>query len=111
MNLTNLNTDLRVRDLESKFLELKTALDRRVLQIIEENPQKIIRHLKFIEEKEMTLWNENLHKHDRHSEDLEIFKNNQKQNFNEATTTLMDVRKELEEVKYKNFNLHRDLET
>ena len=44
LNLSNLNTDLRVRDLEGKFMELKTALERRVIQIIEENPQKIIKH-------------------------------------------------------------------
>jgi hypothetical protein len=68
-----------------------------VLQIIEENPQKIIRHLKFIEEKEMTLWNENLHKHHKHSEELEIFKNNHKQTFNDAAGSVMELRKELED--------------
>lgn len=59
----------------------------------------------------MTLWNENLHKHHKHSEELEIFKNNHKQSFNDAAGSVMELRKELEDVKYKNFNLQRDVDT
>lgn len=80
MDLTNLNQNMRLRDVETKMMDLKNALERKVLQIIEENPQKIIRHLKFIEEKEMNLWSENLQKHNSQSEALERLKHNQHSN-------------------------------
>ena len=37
---------IRVRDLERKYIDLASNLDRRVQTFIEENPQKILRHLR-----------------------------------------------------------------
>jgi len=36
----------RMRDLERKYIDLASSLDRRVQSFIEENPQKILRHLR-----------------------------------------------------------------
>ena len=36
----------RIRDLETKYIDLSSNQDRRIQNFIEENPQRIYRHLK-----------------------------------------------------------------
>lgn len=50
--------NVRMRDLENKFLDFKTNFERRVLTLLEENPQKYLRHLKMLEDADSVLWKE-----------------------------------------------------
>ena len=42
----SLDVHNRIRDLETKFLDFKGNMERRIIQMIEENPQKFLSHLK-----------------------------------------------------------------
>jgi len=48
--ISYLDVVTRVRDIERKYIDLASSLDRRVQAFIEENPQKILRHLRVIRE-------------------------------------------------------------
>ncbi len=42
----SLDVHNRIRDLETKLLDFKGNMERRIIQMIEENPQKFLSHLK-----------------------------------------------------------------
>ena len=52
----------KVRELEINLMDLKSAYDRRLAQIVEEIPTRLQRELKNIESRDSHLWKENLAK-------------------------------------------------
>ena len=59
----------------------------------------------------MGLWKENLQKHNRNQEELEQFKSNNRRTLDDSSNMLLEMRNEIENVKYENQNLKRDIET
>lgn len=102
-----LNLNLKVRDLETKMLDLKSELERKVLQIIEENPKRILQNIKKIEEKETALWADNLDKHYKNNETIELIKMDSKNSMAGMNREIMNLRKQLEDLSYKNIELQR----
>ena len=108
---SHLNANLKIRDLEKKFIEMKTQMERQVLQIIEENPKRIMQHLRTIEEKETNLWAENMQRHNKNFENLENVKMKQDNNMGLLQKTLMDMKREIEDLNFKNIELRRNMES
>lgn len=79
INTTDMNA--RMRDLENKFLDFKSNFEKRVLIMLEENPQKYLRHLKVMEDKDSALWKDSYQKQNKMEEDLRSMRDiYQKQN-------------------------------
>ncbi len=108
---SNLNTNLKLRDLEKKVLEMKTQMERQVLQIIEENPKRIMQHLRTIEEKETNMWADNMQKHNKIYENLESTKMKQDSNMTLIHQQMMDMRREIEDLNFKNIELRRNMDS
>ena len=68
-----MDVNARMRDLENKFLDFKTNFEKRVLIMLEENPQKYLRHLKVMEDKDSVLWKDSFQKHDRLEDEFRGF--------------------------------------
>lgn len=88
---------------------MKTQMERQVLQIIEENPKRIMQHLRTIEEKETNLWAENMQRHNKQYENLEGVKMKQDNNMGLLQNQLMDMKREIEDLNFKNIELSRNM--
>ena len=112
-----LNTNLRyyinlfrLRDLESKMVDLKGDMERRILQIIEESPMKFLHHLKNVEEKETTMWAENIEKHNKNSEALVIQQARSNNHAENIGSRMLSMQRQLEDLSFKNVELERNLQ-
>jgi len=85
-------------------------MERQVLQIIEENPKRVMQHLRMIEEKETGLWAENMQRHNKNFESIEQMKMTNQGNLSNINQTVMEMRKEIEHLNYKNVELRRNME-
>lgn len=99
-----------MRDLERKYIDLSSSLDRRVQTFIEENPQKVLRHLKVLEDKESTLWKESQQKQINFQDNIEILKASFKENNDEVNHNLITVQRRLDESEFKIATLVKALE-
>ena len=100
-----------MRDIENKVLDLKSEMERRVLQIIEENPKRILQHVRMIEEKEANLWAENLNRHSKNSESLQLMNAKNSDTMGQLGNVIMSLRNEMEDLKYKNVELTRNIQS
>lgn len=106
---SHLNTNLKIRDLEKKVIEMKTQMERQVLQIIEENPKRIMQHLRSIEEKETNLWAENMQRHNKNYENVENLKLKQDNNLAMIHQQMQDMKRHIEDLSFKNIELSRNM--
>lgn len=56
------------------MLDMRSDLERKVLKIIEENPKRILQHIRMIEEKETNLWAQNFDRHNQNSDSIQLLK-------------------------------------
>ena len=70
INTSDVNA--RLRDVENKFLDFKSNFEKRVLVMLEENPQKYLRHLKVMEDKDSALWKDSFQKQSKLEDDLRL---------------------------------------
>ena len=108
---SHLNTNLKLRDLEKKLIEMKTQMERQVLQIIEENPKRIMQHLRSIEEKETNLWAENMQRHNKNYETVENLKMKQDNNVTMMHQQMMEMKRQIEDLSFKNIELARNMQS
>lgn len=106
---SSLNMNLRLRDLETKLVDLKGDMERRVLQIIEEAPMKFLSQLKQIEEKETTMWADNMDKHNKSSEALMLHQARSGNQLDQVVQRMFAMQKQLEDLTYKNTELERNI--
>lgn len=111
MDYSTLNMNLKLRDLEKRFIEMKTNMERKVIQIIEENPKRILQQLRMIEEKETDLWADNMKRHNKNFESLETIKVQNQGNMGMVNKALLDMRKEIEDLNFKNTELRRNMQS
>lgn len=90
---------------------MKSQMERQVLQIIEENPKRIMQHLRTIEEKETNLWAENMQRHNKNFENLENVKMKQDNNMGLLQRQLVNMKREIEDLNFKNIELRRNMES
>ena len=90
---------------------MKSQMERQVLQIIEENPKRIMQHLRSIEEKETNLWAENMQRHNKTFENIETVKMKQDNNIGMLSQQMMDMKREIEDLNFKNIELRRNMES
>lgn len=106
-----LNMNLRLRDLETKLVDLKGDMERRMIQVIEEHPIKLMQQIKYIEEKETGLWAENLERHNKVGDTVSTLQAKSNNQVEKLRAQMMEMQKKLEEVSYKNIELERNLNT
>lgn len=95
--------------METKFVDLKGDMERRIQQLIEENPMKMQNHLRQLEEKETTLWADNLERHHKNSEAL-VVQQARTSNFMENLGgKLISMQKQIEDLSFKNIELERNV--
>ena len=85
-------------------------MERQVLQIIEENPKRIIQHLRMIEEKETSLWADNMQRHNKQFEGLQQLKVRTTQDNDNLAGEMLKMRKQMEDLSYRNVELRRNME-
>ena len=100
----------RLRDLETKMVDLKGDMDRRILQVIEENPMKFLQQLKFLEERETTLWADNMEKHNKNSELLHIQQARATNQMENVGNRMLQMQKQIEDLSFKNVELERNIQ-
>lgn len=91
------------------MIDMKGDMERRIQQIIEETPMKMMNQLRFIEEKETTMWADNLEKHSKNSTAL-VLQNNRVSNHMETLgNRLVSMQKQIENLSFKNVELERNI--
>lgn len=91
------------------MVDMKGDMERRILQVIEENPMKFLQQLKYIEEKEATMWADNLDKHNKNSEAIQVYQARQVSTTENLGQRMLQMQKQLEDLSYKNTELERNL--
>jgi uncharacterized protein (DUF2461 family) len=92
------------------LIDLKGDMERRILQIIEESPMKFLQHLKNIEEKETTMWADNIEKHNKNSEALVLHQARNNNHVENIGQRMLQMQKQLEDLSFKNVELERNLQ-
>lgn len=88
---------------------MKGDMERRIQQLIEESPMKMLSQLKQIEEKETTMWANNLEKHGKNSEALVIHQARTSNFFDNIGSKLIAMQRQIEDVSFKNVELERNV--
>lgn len=88
---------------------MKGDMERRIQQIIEETPMKMLNQLRHIEEKETTMWADNLEKHSKNNEALVLHNNRYSNQMDHVGARMLAMQKQLEDVSFKNVELERNL--
>jgi hypothetical protein len=95
--------------METKFVDLKGDMERRIQQLIEENPMKMQNHLRQLEEKETTLWADNLERHHKNSEALVVQQARTSNYLDNIGGRLIAMQKQIEDLSFKNIELERSV--
>lgn len=101
---------IRIRDLEKKFIDLSSNMDRRIQAFIEENPQKILRNLKILEEKDAILWKENHHKQSHMEENIAHQRDQLRENLESLNQALVVMNRRIDNSEYKVQTIERGIE-
>lgn len=88
---------------------MKGDMERRIQQLIEESPMKMLSQLKQIEEKETTMWANNLEKHGKNSEALVVHQARTSNFFDNIGSKLIAMQRQIEDVSFKNVELERNV--
>lgn len=89
---------------------MKGDMERRILQVIEENPMKFLQQLKFLEERETTLWADNMEKHNKNSELLQIQQARSANQVENIGNRMLQMQKQIEDLSFKNVELERNIQ-
>ncbi len=89
---------------------MKGDMERRILQVIEENPMKFLQQLKFLEERETTLWADNMEKHNKNSELLQIQQARSVNQVENIGNRMLQMQKQIEDLSFKNVELERNIQ-
>lgn len=98
-----------MRDLETKVVDLKGDLERRILQVIEENPMKFLQQLKLLEERETSLWADNMDKHNRNSDTIQSFQARSSNQLENLGKKMIQMQRQIEDLSFKNVELERNI--
>lgn len=110
-DLSAYNLNLRLRDMETKLFDMKSSMDRRILQLIEENPQKILDAIKNIETKEASLWFENSQRQQTTDSTMGNLRDQLKKTAENIIGMVLQLQKRVDDVEYKNTTIERSVET
>ena len=91
------------------MVDMKGDMERRIQQLIEESPMKMLSQLKQIEEKETTMWANNLEKHGKNSEALVVHQARTSNFFDNIGSKLIAMQRQIEDVSFKNVELERNV--
>lgn len=91
------------------MIDMKGDMERRIQQIIEETPMKMLNQLRHIEEKETTMWADNLDKHHKNNEALVLHNNRVSNQMENVGGRLIMMQKQIEDLSFKNVELERNL--
>lgn len=91
------------------MVDMKGDMERRIQQLIEESPMKMLSQLKQIEEKETTMWANNLEKHGKNSEALVVHQARTSNFFDNIGSKLIAMQRQIEDVSFKNVELERNI--
>lgn len=89
---------------------MKGDMERRILQVIEENPMKFLQQLKFLEERETTLWADNMEKHNKNSDLLQIQQARSANQVENIGNRMLQMQKQIEDLSFKNVELERNIQ-
>ena len=78
--------------------------------MVEENPQKFLRHLKNFEDKDLVLWKENHRRQQKFHGNLEQYKNMTKKSFEQYGQKLLQLEKKIDDNVFRTTNMSRELE-
>jgi uncharacterized protein (DUF2461 family) len=92
------------------MVDMKGDMERRILQVIEENPMKFLQQLKFLEERETTLWADNMEKHNKNSELLQIQQARSVNQVENIGNRMLQMQKQIEDLSFKNVELERNIQ-
>jgi uncharacterized protein (DUF2461 family) len=92
------------------MVDMKGDMERRILQVIEENPMKFLQQLKFLEERETTLWADNMEKHNKNSELLQIQQARSANQVENIGNRMLQMQKQIEDLSFKNVELERNIQ-
>ena len=99
---------IQMNNLEKRLTEMETRMNRKIAFAAEENPKSIMEHIRMIEEKQATLWADNMERHAKNFETLENVKMNSSNNTSESGKVIFDLKKDLNLLQNENRNLRRD---
>ena len=85
-------------------------MDRRIQGFIEENPQKILRHLKASEEKDAMLWKESHKRQTNFQDTINQQRDNLKDNLDSINQALITLNRRVDESEYKVGTMERGVE-
>lgn len=92
------------------MVDMKGDMERRILQVIEENPMKFLQQLKFLEERETTLWADNMEKHNKNSDLLQIQQARSANQVENIGNRMLQMQKQIEDLSFKNVELERNIQ-
>lgn len=95
--------------MEKKFLDLSASMDRRIQAFIEENPQKIIRHLRNCEEKDAQLWKESFQNQANIQNSVAGYKDDLQKNLDNINQALILINRRVDESEYRVVNVERGI--
>ena len=96
-----LDTNLRIKELEKRFWELKEKLERKMTNIVENPPLNFLSNMKVMEEQSLYQWKEAREKMSFIENRLEIISNGVGSKFEHVLENVRDLRIVIEEVKSK----------
>ena len=91
------------------MIDMKGDMERRIQQIIEETPMKMLNQLRYIEEKETTMWADNLEKHGKNSEALVVQNNRVSNQMENVGGRMIAIQRQMENLTFKNVELERNI--
>lgn len=91
------------------MIDMKGDMERRIQQIIEETPMKMLNQLRHIEEKETTMWADNLEKHNKNNDAIVVQHNRVTNQMGNIGNRLIAMQKQIEDVSFKNVELERNI--
>ena len=91
------------------MVDMKGDMERRIQQMIEENPMKMLSQLRQIEEKETTMWANNIEKHNKNSDALVVHQARTGSHLENVGNKLVAMQRQLENLSFKNVELERNI--
>ena len=95
--------------METKMIDMKGDMERRIQQLIEETPMKMLNQLRHIEERETTMWADNLEKHGKNSDAIVVHNNRVNNQMGNVGSKLIAMQRQIEDISFKNIELERNI--
>lgn len=91
-------------------MDMKGDMERRIQQLIEESPMKMLSQLRQIEEKETTMWANNLEKHSKTSDALVVHQARTHSHIDNIGSRMVAMQRQIEDLSFKNIELERSVQ-